>query len=186
MGEGVRLDAHAVSSLSESMLYRDIDDDDASVWHSMMELFFSISSLSLLAYLLVRTICSGIGILDFINTPCWLNSLDIKSSCEYGHVISNCFKYSFKNTFGSSHQNFTSMNFKEDNTFTSSFAWLTFLVLHILVEKGKGGQRPFFALGNEVETPLMHVWYAISWNNSLSDMKWGIQWGALVLPIILM
>ena len=179
MREGVLFDAHVVSSLLESILYRESDDDDASVLHSVMALFFSISALFLLASLLVWTIFSGVGILDFTNTLCWIKSPNRKYSWEYGHQTFSCFKYSFKYTFGSCFWKFTSLNLKEDNTFTSSFTYLALSIFHILMEKGKESKDPFSPWAMRQK----HHWYRFDmlsleviffpvWNKIANEEPW--------------
>ena len=144
----------------------------------LVKIFFLSTSLS------ICIILSGIRILDFMKIPCWLNSPGKSSSCEYGHKKLICFICSFKNPSQTCLWKLISLNLKEDNIFTSSLGCLIVSILHILVDRGKGGQAMFFSLINEATTPLINAWYVISWNNNLSGMKCGSQCWALVLPII--
>ena len=68
---------------------------------------------------------------------------------------------------------------------TSSLAYLRFPIFQIPMDREKGGQRPFFSICNEVETPLIYVWYDISWSNNLFNTKWGSQCGVLDFLVIL-
>lgn len=129
-----------------------MDEDDkfssqsstlGKTFRSMVILSFSILSLCLSTSLSTCIIYSGIGILDFTNTCCWLNSPGNKSSCAYIHVKPLYYKYSFSFPWGSCLRKVTFLSLKEDRILTSSLACPKFSILQTPVDKGKGGKDLF-------------------------------------------
>ena len=142
------------------MSYIDTDEDDVSlswssilgnIFRSVMALLLSISSFCLSTSLSTWIIYSRLGILNFTSTLCWLSSPGNKYLCEYFHVQLIFFKYYFNFPWGSCLWKITSLNL-EDKILTSSLAYLRFSILWIPMDREKWGQRPFFALCNEVTT----------------------------------